>query len=442
MDSGLGDWLADHQVARVEAMTPDVAGLPRGKILSTQAFLDAAKTDALRFPSSLYCLTVDGGFAEYRDFGDIEEDLLLIPDARTLCVAPERDTTTASVICDAVYQNGEPAHYTPRQVLRDLLDKFTARGWYPMVAPEFEFFLLRVNDAAHGMPLRQPTEADRGPYGIESVQDHGAFFDDLLQHCERHSIGLKTLIREAGKGQFELSVEHTDPLTAADQTFHFRSAARRIARRHGLAASFMARPYPHDFGSAMHIHQSIEDADGTNLFADAEGADSDLFLAYIGGLQRYSAAATALVAPYGNSYLRIGSDMSAPANTHWGLENRSVGFRVPESRAAARRVENRIPGADVNPYVAFAASLGCGYLGIVEQRRPSKPLTSTAYQLKSRLLPRHLLAALDALHKCKPLRELFGDAFVDIFVAIKNAEYTAQVHSLSAWEREHLINNV
>lgn len=423
-------------------MTPDIAGLPRGKILPTGALLEAVETKALRFPSSLYCITVDGGFVEYQDFGDIEEDLLLIPDARSLCVAPELETATASVICDAVYQNGEPAHYTPRQVLRDLLEKFTARGWYPLVAPELEFFLLRVNDASQGMPATQPNEADRGPYGIESVQDHSAFFDDLLRHCEAQSIGLKTLIREAGKGQFELSVSHTDPLTAADQTFHFRSAARRIARRHGLAASFMARPYPADFGSAMHIHQSLEDENGRNIFADAQGNDSDLFLAYIGGLQRYAAAATALLAPYGNSYLRIGSDMSAPGNSHWALENRSVGFRVPETGPAARRVENRIPGADVNPYLAFAATLGCGYLGIVEQRSPSKALTATAYHRKSKLLPKHLLIALDALHKCKPLRELFGNAFVDIFLEIKHAEHAAQTRALSAWELEHLINNV
>jgi glutamine synthetase len=440
--SRLGSWLEENHIARVEAMTPDVAGLPRGKILPVNAFLEAVASDSLRFPSSLYCITVDGGFVDYKDFGEIEEDLLLIPDVNTLCVAPELETPTASVICDAVYHNGDPAAFTPRQVLRDLVSKFTQRGWYPIVAPELEFFLLPVDNSSQGMPAVMPTQADRGPFGIESVVDHGGFFDDLLQHCEAHSIGVKTLIREAGKGQFELSVNHTDPLTAADHTFHFRSAARRIARRHGLAVSFMARPYPTDFGSAMHIHQSLEDAAGNNLFADEQGNDSPLFLAYIAGLQHYSAAAMALLAPYGNSYLRIGSDLSAPANTHWGVENRSVGFRVPESGPAARRVENRIPGADVNPYLAFAATLACGYLGIVEKRLPSKPLTSSAYNRRSRRLPGHLVIALDTLHRCKPLRELFGDVFVDIFLAIKQAEYTAQTRALSAWELEHLINNV
>jgi glutamine synthetase len=438
----LGDWLIEHNIAQVEVMTPDVAGLPRGKILPAEELVAAVASNTLRFPSSLYCITVDGGFVEYEDFGDIEEDLLLIPDVNTLCTAPELATPTASVICDAVYQNGASASYTPRQVLRDLLTKFSTRGWFPIVAPELEFFLLRVDNASLGMPAVQPREADRGPYGIESVQDHSGFFDDLLRYCESHSIKPKTLIREAGKGQFELSVQHTDPLTAADQTFHFRSAARRIARRHGLAASFMARPYPEDFGSAMHIHQSLTDADGQNLFADANGAHSPLFLAYIAGLQHYSAAAMPLLAPYGNSYLRIGSDMSAPANTHWALENRSVGFRVPESGRSDRRVENRIPGADVNPYLAFAATLGCGYLGMLEERTPSAPLTATAYKRSSRLLPRHLVIALDAMKKCKPLRELFGAAFVDIFLAIKHAEYDAQTRSLSPWELEHLINNV
>ncbi len=442
MDNRLAAWLSEHQIERVEVMTPDVAGLPRGKILPSRGLLEAIESNALRFPSSLYCITVDGDFVEYQDFGEVEEDLLLIPDEATLCVAPELETRTASVICDAVYQNGELASYTPRQVLRSLIEKFTAEGWNPIVAPELEFFLLKIDNPSAGMPTTQPQGADRGPYGIESVQDHGPFFDDLLSHCEKLKITPKTLIREAGKGQFELSVQHTDPLTAADQTFHFRSAARRIARRHGYAASFMARPFPTDFGSAMHIHQSLEDNQGQNLFADAQGNDSELFLAYIAGLQKYSAAVLPLLAPYENSYLRIGSDLSAPANTHWAVENRSVGFRVPESGAAARRVENRIPGADVNPYLAFAATLGCGYLGIMEKRTPSKPLSSTAYHRTSRRLPRHLVIALDNLHRCKPLRQLFGDPFIDIFLAIKHCEYTAQTRALSAWELQHLINNV
>jgi glutamine synthetase len=443
MDSSrLDDWLKEHRIARVEAMTPDMAGLPRGKILPAGDLEEAIASNTLRFPSSLYCITVDGGFVEYEDFGEVEEDLRLVPDLNTLCVAPASETPTASVICDAIYQNGVLANYTPRQVLRNLLDRFAECGWFPIVAPELEFFLLRVDNASLGMPLAQPRDADRGPYGIESVQDHGAFFDDLLRHCESRSIGFKTLIREAGKGQFELSVQHTDPLAAADQVFHFRSAARRIARSHGFAASFMARPYPEDFGSAMHIHQSLLDADGQNLFADGDGGDSALFLSYIGGLQRYSAPALPLLAPYSNSYLRIGSDMSAPANSHWGVENRSVGFRVPESERSSRRVENRIPGADVNPYLAFAATLGCGYLGMVEQRSPSAPLTGTAYGRKSRMLPRHLVIALERMKKCKPLRDLFGDAFIDIFLAIKDHELTAQSRTFTVWEREHLINNV
>jgi glutamine synthetase len=209
-----------------------------------------------------------------------------------------------------------------------------------------------------------------------------------------------------------------------------------------MAASFMARPYPKDFGSAMHIHQSLVDADGKNIFAAADGKDSALFGYYVGGLQRYSGAVMPLLAPYSNSYLRIGSDLSAPANRHWAVENRSVGFRVPESDRSSRRVENRIPGADVNPYLAFAATLGCGYLGMIEKRAPSKPLSGTAYTRKSRLLPRHLVIALDAMKRCTPIRELFGDAFLEIFLAIKQHEYAAQTQALTAWEREHLINNV
>ena len=442
MADSINSWLDAHGVTKVEAMTPDPAGLPRGKVLPADAFLSAVGSDALRFPSSLYCMTVDGGFVEYKDLTEVEEDLLLIPDGKTITLTPDSEPLSASVICDAVYQNGEPAHYTPRQVLRNLLEKYHSKGWYPVVAPELEFFLLRLESTPSEVAGVALPIGDRGPYGIESVADYGAFFDDLLTHCETLSVGVRTIVREAGKGQFELSVEHTDPLTAADQAFHFKSATRRIARRHGLVASFMARPDPKDFGSAMHIHQSVQNIDGQNLFADDTGADTALFQSYIGGLQRYSSAAMPLLAPYANSYQRIGSDMSAPANAHWGVENRSVGFRVPESARPGRRVENRIPGADVNPYLAFAATLGCGYLGMVEKRAPSQPLSTSAYERKSRHLPRHLITALEGLNKSKKLRGLWGDAFVDMFVAIKNAEYAAQTRSLSPWELEHLLNNV
>jgi glutamine synthetase len=181
---------------------------------------------------------------------------------------------------------------------------------------------------------------------------------------------------------------------------------------------------------------------GENLFSTPEGEDTPLFLAHIAGLQRYLHEAMPLLGPNVNSYRRLVKDMAAPINTHWGHENRTVGLRVPASRPHSRRVENRIPGADANPYLALAASLICGWLGMVEGLEPTPPLQKNAYQMKSQRLPRHLLDALGGFRRSSSLREALGDTFIDIFLEVKMAEHAAYQQVISAWEREHLLLNV
>jgi glutamine synthetase len=281
-------------------------------------------------------------------------------------------------------------------------------------------------------------------YSLDGIGEHAAFFSELYETCELQKIETDTLVHEAGLGQFELNTRHTDPLSGADQAFYFKRALRQVARRHGMVASFMAKPYPADYGNSMHIHQSLVNSrTGENLFADENDQDTPLFRSYIAGLQKYLPGVMPLLAPYPNSYLRIGtSHMSAPANTHWGYENRSVGLRVPFGGRESRRVENRVPGSDVNPYLALAATLACGYLGIEENLTPSKPLEGSAYDRKTRLLPRHFFSGLDAFERCTPIRRILGKEFVSLFLDIKNHEYNDEYQELSLWEKTFLLNQV
>jgi glutamine synthetase len=209
-----------------------------------------------------------------------------------------------------------------------------------------------------------------------------------------------------------------------------------------MYATFMAKPMQGEPGSAMHIHQSLIDAKtGRNIFSNPDGSASALFNHYLAGLQKYMPAAMALVAPYVNSYRRIVRHGAAPINIQWGHDNRTVGFRIPGSTPENRRVENRVIGADANPYLAIAATLACGWLGISERLAPTPESTGSAYSLDYEL-PRSLSDALSELRDCAAFHKVLGKPFIDVYLAVKELEYAEFMKVISPWEREHLLLHV
>ena len=211
---------------------------------------------------------------------------------------------------------------------------------------------------------------------------------------------------------------------------------------HKIYATFMAKPLANEPGSSMHVHQSVLDkATGRNLFADNNGRDTALFRNHVAGLQRYLPLVMPLLAPNVNSYRRLQPYLDAPINVHWGVDNRTVGLRVPISSAAARRIENRLAGADANPYLAMAASLACGFIGMVDRLKPTEQVEGSAYRLKH-TLPRTLYDALHRFEQCKPIRPILGERFINAFAAVKRSELEAYQRVISSWEREHLLLNV
>jgi glutamine synthetase len=354
---------------------------------------------------------------------------------------------TAQVIHDCYFANGELVDFAPRTVLRRVLKLYAEKGWTPLVAPELEFYLTAKN-IDPDLPLAAPigrsgrAETSRQVYSIDAVNEFDPLFEDIYDYCDLMNLDVDTLIHEIGAGQMEINFQHGDPLGLADKVFYFKRTLREAALKHDMYATFMAKPMAGEPGSAMHVHQSVVDSKtGRNIFSNADGEASPLFHQYIGGLQRYMPSAMAIIAPYVNSYRRIVRHTAAPINLQWGIDNRTVGFRVPVSGAQDRRIENRIIGADANPYLALAVTLACGYLGMVDALEPTSIVEGSAYKMAVEL-PQGLPEALSLLRNEARLREVLGDRFIDVYSAIKELEHQEFMTVISPWEREHLLLHV
>ena len=446
MSDPISQYFKDFNIQEVEAIVPDMAGIARGKLMPGEKFQG---DHGMRLPESSFLQTVTGDYPEdtAQAMSPAEIDIILKPDPRTVRRVPWAAEPTAQVIHDCFYADGRRVKMAPREVLKHVLDLYAQRGWEPVVAPELEFYLVEPNvDADY--PLKPPmgrsgrSEPGRQSYSIAAVNEFDPLFDDLYQFCEAQDIAIDTLIHEDGPAQMEINLLHGNALDLADQAFMFKRTAREAALRHKMYATFMAKPHAKEPGSAMHLHQSVVDKKtGKNVFSADDGTPTPLFFAHLAGLQRYLPAAMALFAPNVNSYRRITRFQVAPINVQWGYDNRTAGLRVPMSEPQSRRVENRISGADANPYLATAASLACGYLGMVQGLSPTEPITGSAHDLPFSL-PRNLDEAIRLLRECDPLIEILGDSFVSAFALVKEAEYEVFLQVISSWEREHLLLNV
>ena len=444
-DSLIERWCAEHAITEVEALMPDMAGVARGKIMPVAAYCRAL---GMNLPEALVLQTVTGDFPEdWSTVDPSDRDMVLRADESTIRLVPWAADPTAQVIHDCFHASGEPVVTTSRYVLRRVLDLYRDRGWRPVVAPELEFYLVKRN-ADPDYPLEPPAgrsgQAERGrqSYGIDVLNEYDPLIDDIYDLCEAQKIELGTLSHEAGAAQLEINLSHGDPLDLADQAFLFKRTVREAAMRHGVYATFMAKPMEHEPGSAMHIHQSVVDAGtGENVFAGSDGERTPLFRAHIGGLQRYLPAAMSFLAPNVNSYRRITKYLAAPINVQWGVDNRTAGLRVPLGEAPATRIENRVAGADANPYLAIAASLACGLLGMTEGIEPTPAVEGSAYKMPYEL-PLSLGESLRMLRECRPLVGVLGERFITAYSAVKECELSAFQQVISSWEREFLLRNV
>lgn len=444
----LEQFIREHEITEVECLIPDMSGIARGKILPADKLLRILRERGMPIPESIFIQTVTGDYPDGDLISASLGDVYMKPDEDTIRLVPWYQEPTAQIICDAFNGDDTPVPLSSRQLLKRIIREYNDRGWSPVVAPELEFYLVAVNTDPD-IPLQPPVgrsgrqESGRQAYGIDAVNEFDPIFEDIYDYCEEQNVDIDTLSHEAGAAQLEVNFNHGDPVELADQAFLFKRTAREVALRHGVYATFMAQPMQTEPGSAMHIHQSVVDLKtGANIFANEDGSDSRLFRNYVGGLQRYLPAALPLFAPNVNSYRRFGhKETDSPINVEWGLDNRTAGLRVPISKPEGRRVENRLPGADGNPYLSISATLACGLLGMIEGLEPTEQIKGSAYK-KGHSLPTHQFDALKKFKACKPLQEILGERFCRALIAIKDTEYKAYNAVISSWERENLLLNV
>ena len=434
-------WLRTLACRDVELAFADVTGFARGKTLPREAFISGQE---LRIARAVSIQSCTGDFPDYRFYGENDPDALLRPDYSTLRAVPWAKTPRALVLCDCIDRDGQLTPFAPRSVLKRVLSAYQAKGLQPVVAPELEFYLFAANpDPAQ--PFSPPVlrsgrqESGFDAFSFSTLNDLEAFFDDIYSGCVQLGVQTDTWVHEMGPSQFEINLKHGDALALADQTFLFKTLLKETGHRHGLNVVCMAKPLAGQPGSSMHLHQSLLDKHGHNAFSTANGDASPLFYQFIAGLQQHLPVLMPLFCPSPNSYRRFVKDLAAPVNLSWGEDNRSVGLRIPQSEPAARRVENRLPGCDANPYLSLAASLGAGLLGIEDQLQPDAAVSGNTFKAdNSNPLPQTLDEALQKMLAAPSCERLFGSSFSSAYAAVKTLELQHFHHAITPWERQYL----
>ncbi len=443
--------IAEHGIETVKIGTPDMDGVYRGKRLVAKQFLDGC--DGAGFAqcdvvfgwdigeevitgADLKVGTADTGFA----------DILLRPDLATFRVVPW-EPAAAAVVCDAYDEHGGVLTVSPRAVLRRVLDRAAALGFEAQMAVELEFRIFREDQES----LREKNFSDLRPlnpgyncYSIShaSIDDHvvGA----LHRHMAAYGIDVEGYNREHGEGMYEMNLRYAPALEAADRGMLFKSGAKEILAQAGVIPTFMAKYSDEMDGCSGHIHQSLWSGD-TNAFWDASAAHnmSATLTSYIGGALAAMPELFALFAPNINSYKRYVSGSWAPTAATWGIENRTSSLRAITGGETAIRVEHRVPGADVNPYLGFAACLAGGLAGIERKLVPPPPSTGNIYATEGLTpLPRTLDEAIDLLDGSAIARDYFGNAFVDHYVAMRRWEVEKHRRAVTGWERRRYFEQV
>lgn len=363
----------------------DLNGQMRGKRVPASY---AAKLDkgAVRMPLS--ALNVDLWGADIEDsplvFESGDADGVLSPTERGPVPVPWTAIPTALVPMALYHDDGTPFAGDPRHALAAILARYADKGWSVVAATEMEFTLLDDSgDVPHSPrnPLTGRHLVDEAVLSVAEMDAFDAYFNDLYEGCEAMGIPAQTAISESGVGQFEINLNHQDAMRCADDAWLFKSLVRGLARKHGFAATFMAKPYAEDAGNGMHVHFSVVDSNGQNVFNNGGPEGTDLLRQAVAGCIAAMPASTLVFAPHGNSYDRLVPGAHAPTGACWAYENRTAAIRVPGGAPAARRIEHRVAGGDINPYLMLATVLGAALIGIEDEMEPPAPITGNAYEI-------------------------------------------------------------
>ncbi len=422
------EWLRSHpEIRAIRIAAADLNGEARGKRIPVR-FADKAIEGGARFPLSVMNLDIWGEDIEDSPLvlASGDQDGVLRPTERGFVPAPWLKTPTAILPIWMYREDGQPFDGDPRQALARVVNRYAERGLHPVVAVELEFFLIDDSGRTLEVPP-SPRSGKRRKAGeilsLRALDRFDDFFTELYDACEAMDIPADTAISEAGLGQFEINLMHQDnALRAADDAWLFKMLVKGLARNYGFAGSFMAKPYEDYAGSGMHMHFSVLDDQGRNVFDDGTERGSDMLLHAINGCLEAMPGSTLVFAPHDNSYDRMVPGAHAPTGICWGYENRTAALRVPGGNPAARRIEHRLAGGDVNPYLVIAAVLGAALNGIEDARMPPDPVTGNAYELDLPRIPADWGEAIGAFERDPLIARIFAPELIRNYVMTKRQE--------------------
>ena len=429
------------QLETLELLVPDMNGIIRGKRINVDE-ADTLYENGLNFPAATHLLDSSGNVIDDLILGtdDGDPDFTARPVENSLVMVPWLDNPTAQAIITLVDRNNEPYASESRNILKKTVAILNEQGLYPTVAVELEFYLIHDPDALSISPRYGPvpgtTLLQAGPqvYSLEDLRELDPFFNQLQANCKLQEIPVGTTISEFSTGQFEVNLHHVDdPLLAADHAILLRRAVRETAKSFGLGATFMAKPFMETAGSGMHIHISLQDSDGNNLFNadenDATGFNTNLQYA-VGGLAETMAEGMAIFCPNANSYRRFQPGFFAPITPNWGPNHRNLSIRIPLSDNKNIRIEHRASGADANPYLVMACVLAGIHYGLINKITPPAMIAEGEVIDPEITLPVKWDKALDAFEKATVLNEYLGSEYSDLFLRSRRCEmdrFTSQI---------------
>jgi glutamine synthetase len=417
----------------VRVSYPDLIGVDRGRdVLLDQ--VPSAVEHGLAFCRAVYhtspmadVVPVAGGLDQGLP------DVCVIPDLASLTPLPW-EPQAAWCLGDAFLPDGSPAPEGPRHVARQVAGRLSGLGYDLVCGPELEFYVCeRDGDGRWQRYANEPGNV----YVVGRKGDPQGLLLHMLRQLRDAQLGVTAANHEFSPGQFEINLTHSSLLDAADRAFRLKSAVQEIARHRDLMATFMAKPFNDEGGSGFHVHVSLNDASGSNVFGAADGQDglSEAGRHAIGGVLAHAPALSALLNPTINSYKRFGPHTLAPWLIDWGLDNRSAMVRIPPERGPGARMEVRLGDATANPYLGMAAIGAAVYLGLTDKAEPGQKLEGYGYDpSRAPMLPMRLPDALDALEADKDLVAVLGEYFVESFVTYKRHEIDRFDRFVTDWE--------
>lgn len=422
----------------VDMLIPDMCGILRGKRIGVDA-IGKLHEGGVALPGSTYMLDATGQNCDTIVYGsgDGDPDYSCLGISGTLKSVPWASAPTGQVIASMVTPEGEPFFADPRYILARAAQPLVDMGYTPVTAIELEFYLLDAKLDEQGRPraAASPTTGQHQTttqvYGIEELYEFEDFLADVETACQEQNVPADTATAEYGPGQYEINLNHVDdPIRACDDAILLKRIIKGVARKHGLVASFMAKPFAERAGCGMHIHLSLLDQQGNNIFAGPKDAETGLPMAKtlrhaIGGLAETVSDSMAIFAPNANSYRRFQANSYAPINTAWGVDNRTVSLRIPRSDEKAMRVEHRVAGADANPYLTMACVLAGVHHGLTTKSDPGPMERGVAYEKDTSDLPFRWWQALGTFTGSKILPKYLGAHYCETYAAARSFENDA-----------------